>query len=184
MLVKLDHFPYRLEHKQYLSCHHPGKSTWLTGKPPASMGNTSTETTCPQHICCGLFFHLRNPTSLSARIMSDAKSKASASFVWREAGKPCCNGNGFLGLPREISKNHTPLKLNMVPEKWWLEVRKLLSFLERQILRGYAKLPGSTMTWEWITNKTTSANWHFLFGKWEDSTGLGTVLEAWTFRST
>jgi len=69
----------------------------------------------------------------------------------------------------DLPKNHTPLKLNMVPEKWWLEVRKLLSFLERQILRGYAKLPGSTMTWEWITNKTTGANWHFLLGKWEDS---------------
>ena len=132
------------------------------------MGNTSTETTGPQPFVAA-FFYLGNPTSLSARIMSDAKSKASASFAWREAGKPYCNGNGFLGLPREISKNHTPLKLNMVPEKWWLEVRKLLSFLERQILRGYAKLPGSTMTWEWITNKTTSANWHFLLGKWEDS---------------
>ena len=27
----------------------------------------------------------------------------------------------ILGLPREIPKNHTPLKFNMVPERWWLE---------------------------------------------------------------
>ena len=29
--------------KEYLSCHHPGKSTWLTGKSPAPIGNTSTQ---------------------------------------------------------------------------------------------------------------------------------------------
>ena len=42
MLVKLDHFP-RETNKEYLSCHHPEKSTWLTGKSPASIGNTPTQ---------------------------------------------------------------------------------------------------------------------------------------------